>query len=434
MVEVLLHVFCGTFPIRLLAYAPFLDRLRFGKRVAAATLTVSMLLELLLVGEVIQCGHPEWVRAVEFLFAPVGIAACCFNIRLAPSKLLFAYLLLVDYMIIVAGTASYLAVALLKAGPRSWQSSVLCAVLYAVTWPVVYRLYRNAARQIYLIDAPHLWRVIWLAPALTTVTVLLFTGSLEEEQVGDWRFLFARIGLLVCVMAIYWVLVQALAGLRKQAALEEQLHFEAHLLETQITEQKKYNQLMAEHMAELRRQRHDLHHQLSAIRGLAGGTPEKLTAYIDSLLNAIPVAPRIYCENQAVNAVVSRCAALCQERGIEVDIRLTVPSRTERVTDAELCVIFGNLLENALEACARMTEGRKFIHLSSTVHLNILTITMDNSFEGSAQLLDGKFRSSKRDDFGVGLTSIQAVACKCGGGARFEPDGRVFRSSVYVRV
>jgi hypothetical protein len=47
MMEALLHVFCSTLPVRLLAYAPFLDRLRFGKRVAVATLTVSMLLDLL---------------------------------------------------------------------------------------------------------------------------------------------------------------------------------------------------------------------------------------------------------------------------------------------------------------------------------------------------------------------------------------------------
>ena len=47
---------------------------------------------------------------------------------------------------------------------------------------------------------------------------------------------------------------------------------------------------------------------------------------------------------------------------------------------------------------------------------------------------DGKYLSSKRDDFGVGLGSIRAVARKRGGDARFEPDGRVFRSSVYLRV
>ena len=123
--------------------------------------------------------------------------------------------------------------------------------------------------------------------------------------------------------------------------------------------------------------------------------------------------------------MVSRCDGICRERGIDFTVRLNVPADTEQITDAELCVIFGNLLENAVEACGRMSEGRKFIRLNSAVHLGTLTITMDNSFDGQVRQENGKFRSSKRDDFGVGLSSIQEVARKCGGEARFEPDGRV---------
>ena len=432
--EVVFHVFCGTLPIRVLAYAPFLDQLRFGKWVAAATISVNMLLELLLVGWVIQSGHPEWARAVEFLFAPVCLAACWLNIRLPLSKLMFSYLMLVDYMMIVAGIASYLAVALLNAGSRSWQSSVLCLTLYLLTWPVMFRMYRSAARQVYDIQAPRLWRVIWLVPALTTVTVLIFTGSLQEDLVERWAFLIARVGLLICTLVVYWVLVQALDGLRKQAALEEQLRFEAHLLEVQLAEQKKYSDLMVEHTRQLRRQRHDLRQQLTAIRGMAGEENQTLTAYIDGLVKNIPAAPKVYCENQAVNAIVSHYAACCQEQDIDFTAHITVPARTEQVTDAELCVVFGNLLENAVEACGRMTEGRRFIRLRSGLHLGVLTITMDNSFDGQVRVENGKYRSSKRDDFGVGLASVQAVARKHQGIACFEPDGRVFRSSAYVRV
>ena len=68
-------------------------------------------------------------------------------------------------------------------------------------------------------------------------------------------------------------------------------------------------------MDELRRQRHDLRHQLTAIQGLAGPDNGPLRQYLDGLLNAIPAVPQTYCENQTVNAVVSHYAALC--RGAE---------------------------------------------------------------------------------------------------------------------
>lgn len=59
---------------------------------------------------------------------------------------------------------------------------------------------------------------------------------------------------------------------------------------------------------------------------------------------------------------------------------------------------------------------------------------MDNSFHGHFKQERGKYPSSKREDFGVGLSSIQAVARKRGGDARFETDSNVFHSSVYVQI
>lgn len=123
---------------------------------------------------------------------------------------------------------------------------------------------------------PRLWRVIWLLPAMMSGIVTIFTGILEVDMVGTWQFLLTRTSLLLCVVVVYWVLLSALDGLRQQ--------------------------------------RHDLRHQLTAIRGLAGEDNPPLNQYIDSLLHDIPVAPRTYCEKQAVNAIVSHYAAQFTDR------------------------------------------------------------------------------------------------------------------------
>ncbi|MEG1447678.1 MAG: GHKL domain-containing protein, partial [Ruthenibacterium sp.] len=60
-----------------------------------------------------------------------------------------------------------------------------------------------------------------------------------------------------------------------------------------------------------------------------------------------------------------------------------------------LCIIFGNLLENGIEACNRMTAGTKFIRLRSRLQYGTLTVTMDNSFHGIITKSSGKFLSSK---------------------------------------
>lgn len=250
----------------------------------------------------------------------------------------------------------------------------------------------------------------------------------------SWNFLFARTSLLLCVVLVYWVLVNSLESIQNQTVLQEQLNFETHLLEIQVGEQKKHSQLMMEHEEQLRRQRHDLRHQLAVIQQLSNTDPERLKEYVASLLDAIPAAPRTYCKNPAVNAVVSYYATRCEEENIDVQIRLAIPQRLENVTDGELCVFFGNLLENAMEVCGCMEHGPQFIHLAGQAHYDILAVTMDNSFDGQSTQENGLYRSSKRCELGVGLTSIQAVARKHQGDAQFDPDGAIFRSSVYLQL
>ena len=65
----------------------------------------------------------------------------------------------------------------------------------------------------------------------------MLTGTAQDRLAGSWQFLFARTSLLACVVVVYWVLIHALEGIQKQAALQEKLNFGVHLLEVQIAEQ-----------------------------------------------------------------------------------------------------------------------------------------------------------------------------------------------------
>lgn len=64
----------------------------------------------------------------------------------------------------------------------------------------------------------------------------------------------------------------------------------------------------------------------------------------------------------------------------------------------------------------------------------MLVITMDNSYDGNFVSVNGRFRSTKRNDFGIGLSSVQSVARKYNGDAKFEDKDGYFQSSVYMRT
>lgn len=217
---------------------------------------------------------------------------------------------------------------------------------------------------------------------------------------------------------------------------KQQLDFEVNLMQTQIEEQKKHHQMLLQNVKAVREQRHDLRYQLTVIRSYSEkGDNRQLTDYVDTLIAKIPSEQKIlYCENMAVNAVISHYVAIAEEKGIECSLRLIVPEHLEQIADNSLCVIFGNLFENAIDACGRMTGGKMFIRLKSRLQYKALVITMDNSFDGRFTEQDGRLISSKRDDFGIGTGSVAAIAAQHGGSAKFEADGMVFLSSVYVNL
>ena len=64
----------------------------------------------------------------------------------------------------------------------------------------------------------------------------------------------------------------------------------------------------------------------------------------------------------------------------------------------------------------------------------LLSIVMENSFNGIYTWIDSRFRSSKRNDYDVGLTSIQTLAREAQGDTEFRAEGKAFISSVYLTL
>ena len=215
---------------------------------------------------------------------------------------------------------------------------------------------------------------------------------------------------------------------------EKELAHQSQILTMQTEEQKKNALMLAANEKQISRQRHDLRHHLNVLQELGGESNVKLQEYLKELIGQIPPAKARFCENDIVNSVLSHYASLCEQKKINFSAKLDVPELDNLSTDSNLCVIFSNLLENAVEACDRMTEGEKFITLRSKTQFDMLTITMDNSFNGILFTSGDKLHSAKRSGAGIGIASIKAMAQSLHGDADFHKEDKVFLSSVYLKL
>lgn len=299
---------------------------------------------------------------------------------------------------------------------------VFLVYLCAIFWEIV--RYRTTISVCYLL--PFGCLVVFGTLELAAYRrIVIYTPS-SFFQIGVLFFF-----ILMCINAA----LQVRRAIRHRRRENEQ-EYEIQLLEYQISEQRKHQQVLLDKQNELRRQRHDLRHQLTVIRDYnLENRREELNSFIESLIADIPTNNETrYCENDAVNAVITYYASVCAESGLKPDIQIAVPGRVPGISDKALCIIFGNLLENAIEACNRMEpESKKFIRLKSVVHMDMLVVTMENSYNGQVRKWGNQFISSKREEIGIGLSSIESIVRAADGEARFDPDKNVFRSLVYLK-
>lgn len=214
------------------------------------------------------------------------------------------------------------------------------------------------------------------------------------------------------------------------------IHLEAELniLGKQLESQEQHYKIITETSQILRRQRHDLRHQLTVIRHYNDkGDSLKLNEYLDELTNNIPIETSIkFCENHAVNSVVQYYYNLAMQSGINsIDIKLNIPVNLENILDSDVNIIIGNLLDNAILA-AKSSEN-SFIKINCREIHGLLVITMENNYSKISKSPNGTFLSTKSNG-GIGLKSIISVSKKYRGNTRFDAKDGLFSSFVSIKM
>ena len=276
---------------------------------------------------------------------------------------------------------------------------------------------------------------VWLIPSLfyvieNIVFQALYSGAEEMQLASDPLFYTVFISIEVVAFIVYAMLLRMLSGISKNAKMES----EVTMLGRQLELQKDFYEKLQANISETKAARHDMRHHLSLIQTYINeGETTKLKSYVDEYTKSLPVdVETVYCENFAVNSIIRYYAEIARNKGIRVDVCLELPENIS-ISDSDLCIVFGNCIENALEACSRLS-GDKYIEINSKISGKLLVITIDNSFDGEL-IKDGEvFLSRKPAHDAVGISSVKAVARKYNEEARFEANGNVFCASITLRL
>lgn len=204
------------------------------------------------------------------------------------------------------------------------------------------------------------------------------------------------------------------------------------LVEYQTEQSEKHlNEVRSIHK-EMRGYKHDFHHHLQALKGqLEAGEVERALAYIEQLDNQLMnVDTLLKTGNVSLDAIFSAKISQAKAENIAVTVKANVPDALT-ISDLELSIIIGNLLDNAIEACRTVT-GERFIRIYISMKGTMLYFSMLNAAGAKKKKTGSLFATYKDGVHGFGLRRAEAILEEHGGWVKYNSEDGAFTSEFLV--
>ena len=262
------------------------------------------------------------------------------------------------------------------------------------------------------------------------VTQILCAAAIQALIFYPPRYEYTSV--LLVVTALF--LVSDILLYRTMVRTEQrvQLEVENELLESQLDAQlAHYGDLTAQY-EQIRAMRHDIAHHLNTIHALLqAGNLQAASEYSEQLLPLQTDNSRLgSCRNPVVDAFLYTRVQDAQAKGISVRAEVSLPVELP-VSNTDLIVAFGNLLDNALEACAGIPDAQ--ITLRAHMDKGYLVIQESNPVR-ARQPQGKKPRRIPELERGVGFRVLGGLAEKYDGSFRHTGEDGVYTVTLSLRA
>ena len=262
---------------------------------------------------------------------------------------------------------------------------------------------------------------------LFSIIILMIMGMENRKIDYNIQFLFI-IGFCIVSILIFYFIVYVLL----KDSYVQSVRMENELIRSQMS----LYQSMEQNYRQQQTYMHDYKNQLGCIQGLLENEkPQEAIDYIRDLTGGIWKSTDYVDTNHViVNVILNQKYQYAQENGITMIISVNDLSGLVMAKE-DLVVLLSNLLDNAVEACRKLTEN-KMIQFKMVMEKENLILSVKNPVQSVPEIHKGKVLSSKknRKDHGIGLTNVESVVRRNHGisSIKFE-DGYCFFSAMIPR-
>ena len=434
VIEILIFTIINTVPYHLCAIYPFRKNLRFSWPVTIAVLTLSTCVELAM-NELVGFGIIESNSFVNWAWSMAYLLGYFLIVKIRPGKVVFLILVLLNIAnfntVATKGIENILFPFFAVERYHYSASLIMLGVQLVVLLPFFFFIKQILSPAIQRNSTGSLWLYNWVVPFTFYFLWhyhIHFGASGSLEVAGDPHTTLFLFVINACAVVIYYIVAKTL----RESDHNAQLRTANHQLELQTIQ---YESLQ-ERIMETRRANHDLRHHITAMNSyLEKEDYESLKAYFKAFSKHLPSSSSmVYTQHSGINMVLAYFAQVAHDNRIRFDVKMDIPA-TLPVSDSDLTVLLGNLVENAIEACCSQKQGERIIRICGQQSGDTLLFTIDNTYDNPIKINSaGVYMSSKHSGEGIGIESARSIAGRLGGYLDVTQQEGYFCISIVIRL
>lgn len=267
------------------------------------------------------------------------------------------------------------------------------------------------------------WIVIGCSLVFSTVagkTLITLSRDFPGIQMQEQKL------MLLCVSCI-WLMCLIMYFVVQQMSKDNQTKLEYELMKEKEKYSKESMEIIKRSNEELREFKHDLKNYLLPLQEAMETMPQSEMAKVWEKINQKieDVQTLIQTGNSYVDSMINTKITLA--RSEKVDVKCTILSKMEGIDDLEFCSVFGNLMDNAIEAERKVIEKKEII-IFVEEKMGYLRLEIQNKIEKSVLNENSSLNTTKKDtsSHGIGHKSVKRTMQKVGGALKYYETGDLF--------
>ena len=213
-----------------------------------------------------------------------------------------------------------------------------------------------------------------------------------------------------------------------EVAMRHKLQDTLHSVNLLRMREKEQYELSKENIALINMKCHDLKHRIRNISGVQTLSEDS----VKEIADAIKIYDSVLrTGNDALDVILTEKMLLCNKNGIKLSC-IADGASLNFMSEDDIYSLFGNIIDNAIEAVQKLDEGKRVIGFKVRAVQNLLSVNVHNYYDKRPEFVGGIPQTTKEDKnyHGYGMKSVQYICAKYGADLSITAENNIFNINI----